>query len=157
MGARRVELDCAGPPHWRGFPPFSGANAGSAHSARRAVSVSCFCRFSLSLSLSLSLLLFSFTFPLSDIKRNFVPRKRFKWYNRGLKTCFVLGKRFRRNKTMCDVDEIVIVSRGARRVELDCAGPPHWRGSPPFSGANAGSAHSARRACHFPLFLFHVG
>ena len=49
---------------------------------------------------------------------------------------------------------IVFVSRGARRVELDCAGPPHWRGSPPFSGANAGSAHSARRAvtflCHFP-------
>ena len=46
LGARRVELDCAGPPHWRGSPPFSGANAGSAHSARRAVSVSCFCLFS---------------------------------------------------------------------------------------------------------------
>ena len=42
---------------------------------------------------------------------------------------------------------IVFVSLGARRVELDCAGPPHWRGSPPFSGANAGSAHSTRRAC----------
>ena len=40
---------------------------------------------------------------------------------------------------MCDVDDLAIVSRGARRVELDCAGPPHWRGSPPFSGANAGS------------------
>ena len=53
-GARRVELDCAGPPHWRGSPPFSGANAGSAHSARWAVSVSCFCLFSLSLSLLLS-------------------------------------------------------------------------------------------------------
>ena len=49
MGARRVELDCAGPPHWRGSPPFSGANAGSVHSTRRAVSVSCCCRFSLSL------------------------------------------------------------------------------------------------------------
>ena len=73
MGARRVELDCAGPPHWRGSPPFSGANAGSAHSARRAVSclcrfslslvsVSCLCRFSLSLSLLLSLFLFSVSF-----------------------------------------------------------------------------------------------
>ena len=151
MGARRVELDCAGPPHWRGSPSFSGANAGSAHSTRRTVSVSCFCRFSLSLSLSLSLLLclslFPVSFPLSDIKRNFVPRKRFKRYERGLKTCFVRGKRFRRNKTMCDVDDLVIVRMDARRVELDCAGPPHWRGSPPFSGANAGSAHSAGRAC----------
>ena len=27
---------------------------------------------------------------------------------------------------------LVIVSCGARRVELDCAGPPHWRGSPLF-------------------------
>ncbi len=87
----------------------------------------------------------------------------FKWYNRGLKTCFVRGKRFRRNKTVCDVDDLVIVSMGARRVELDCAGPPHWRGSPPFSGANAGSAHSARRAvsvscfCRFSLSLFPVG
>ena len=35
---------------------------------------------------------------------------------------------------------IVFVSLGARRVELDCAGPPHWRGSPPFSGANADSS-----------------
>ena len=52
---------------------------------------------------------------------------------------------------------IAFVSLDARRVELDCAGPPHWRGSPPFSGANAGSAHSTRRACHFPLSLFHVG
>ena len=42
---------------------------------------------------------------------------------------------------------IAFVSLGARRVELDCAGPPHWRGSPPFSGANAGSAHSTRWAC----------
>ena len=48
---------------------------------------------------------------------------------------------------MCDEDDLVIVSLGARRVELDCAGPPHWRGSPPFSGANAGSAHSTRLAC----------
>ena len=42
---------------------------------------------------------------------------------------------------------LAIVSCGARRVELACAGPPHWRGSPPFSGANAVSAHSTRRAC----------
>ena len=42
---------------------------------------------------------------------------------------------------------LVIVSCGARRVELACAGPPHWRGSLPFSGANAVSAHSTRRAC----------
>ena len=187
LGARRVELDCAGPPHWRGSPPFSGANAGSAHSARRAVSVSCFCLFSLSLSLLLSsvsfhpyflttpiqphtlshvtprlafiplfpisLFLVAFLvsllclFSLLEIKRNFVPRKRFKRYWRGLKTCFVRRKRFSWNKTVCDVDDLVILSRGARRVELDCAGPPHWRGSPPFSGANAGSAHSTRRAC----------
>ena len=225
LDARRVELDCAGPPHWRGSPPFSGANAGSAHSTRRAVSVSCCCRFSLSLfsvllsctvfslpvfflhsvshaslfilifsprlqtqlhtlshvtprlafipffpsNFSLSLFsvsfffclfplsLFPVSFPLSDIKRNFVPRKRFKRYERGLKTCFVRGKRFRWNITVCDVDDLVIVSMAAQRIELDCAGPPHWRGSPPFSGANAGSAHSARRACHFPLSLFHVG
>ena len=64
---------------------------------------------------------------------------------------------------MCDVDDLVIVSMDARRVELDCAGPPHWRGSPPFSGANAGSAHSARRAvsvsclCFLFLSLFPVG
>ena len=64
-----------------------------------------------------------------------------------MKTCFVRRKRFSWNKTVCDVDDLVILSRGARRVELDCAGPPHWRGSPPFSGANASSAHSTRRAC----------
>ena len=57
MDARRVELDCAGPPHWRGSPPFSGANAGSVHSARRAISVSVPCRIK---------------------NRNFVPRKRFR-------------------------------------------------------------------------------
>ena len=27
---------------------------------------------------------------------------------------------------------IAFVSMDARRVELDCAGPPHWRGSPLF-------------------------
>ena len=101
LGARRVELDCAGPPHWRGSPPFSGANAGSAHSARRAVSVSCFCLFSLSLSLLLSSVsfhpyflttpiqphtlshvtprlafitfFFHLTFPCRIVERNFVP------------------------------------------------------------------------------------
>lgn len=46
-----------------------------------------------------------------------------------------------------DVAVLVIVSCGARRVELACAGPPHCRGSLPFSGANAVSAHSTRRAC----------
>ena len=56
---------------------------------------------------------------------------------------------------MCDVDDLVIVSMDARRVELDCAGPPHWCGSPPFSGANAGSAHSARRAVSVSLSLSH--
>ena len=128
MGARRVELDCAGPPHWRGSPPFSGANAGSAHSTRRA------CHFPLSLSLLLSLLLslflFSASFPVSflcyfsllEIKQNFVPRKRFKRYKRGLKTCFVRGKRFRRNKTVCDVDDLVI-------VRLACVGCCYFTGS----------------------------
>ena len=135
MDARRVELDCAGPPHWRGSP-LSGANAGSAHSTRRAVSVSCFCLCLCFLFLSL----FSVSFPVSilchfsllEIKRNFVPRKRFKRYERGLKTCFVRGKRFSWNKMVCDVDDLGIVSMGARRVELDCAGPPHLRGSPLF-------------------------
>ena len=155
MDARRVELDCAGPPHWRGSPPFSGANAGSAHSTRRAVSVYCFCLFSLSLSLllssvsfhpyflttpiqphtlshvtprlafiplfSISLFLVAFLvsflclFSLLEIKRNFVPRKRFKRYERGLKTCFVRGKRFGWYGTMCDVDDLVIVRRACAR------------------------------------------
>ena len=57
-----------------------------------------------------------------------------------------------------DVAVLVIVSCGARRVELAYAGPPHWRGSPPFSGANAVSAHSTRRACFcftgFPLTAY---
>lgn len=44
-----------------------------------------------------------------------------------------------------DVAVLVIVSCGARRVELACAGHPHWRG--PFSEANAVSTHSTRRAC----------
>ena len=29
----------------------------------------------------------------------FVPRKRFKWYERVMETCFVRGKRFRRNES----------------------------------------------------------
>ena len=33
---------------------------------------------------------------------------------------------------LVDVAVLVIVSCGARRVELACAGPPHWRGSPLF-------------------------
>ena len=156
MGARWVELDCAGPPHWRGSPPFSGANAGSVHSTRRACLFSSFFLTTLIQPHTLSHvtprlafipLFFHLTFPCRIVERNFVPRKRFKRYEMALKACFVRGKRFRRNKTMCDVDDLVIVSRGARRVELDCADPPHWRGSPPFSGANAGSVHSTRWAC----------
>ena len=30
----------------------------------------------------------------------------------------------------------------------DCAGPPHYRGSPPFSGANAGSTLRPRPGVH---------
>ena len=90
--------------------------------------------------------LFSVSFPCRIVERNFVPRKRFKRYERALKTCFVRGKRFRQDEMMCCVDDLAIVSYGARRVELACAGPPHCRGSP-LSGANAVSAHSTRRAC----------
>ena len=122
LGARRVELDCAGPPHCVSpllfREPMPSPPTLPAGLSLFPVSVSfpcCFpCFFSLSRSLVsfLCLCLFSlFLFPLPDIKRNFVPRKRFKWYNRGLKSCFVRGKRFRRNKTMSGVDEIVIVSR----------------------------------------------
>lgn len=39
---------------------------------------------------------------------------------------------------------IAFVSMDARRVELDCAGPPHWRGSPLF-----GSQCRLSRGCPY--------
>ena len=41
---------------------------------------------------------FSVSFTCRIVERNFVPRKRFKRYERALKTCFVRGKRFRRDE-----------------------------------------------------------
>ena len=92
-------------------------------------------------------------------KRNFVLRKRFKRYKRARKTCFVRRKRFSWYITMRDVDDLVIVSRSARRVELDRADPPHRMAA--LSGANAVSAHFSRpkatincNICRtFPIFV----